>query len=209
MKPTPLGWPRMSAGVYYRDAARMIDWLCSAFGFVLQLKVEGEGGRIEHSQLTFGGGLTVQGLGTGGGTIGAPFFTLNNQGTIVVAPKGTAKTGGRNPSASCCVHRMTSCCWKLRRLEEAQASARLHRATCSFKKTPGHVYHLYRRDDGELYFSMLSPTDWRGAPPHPFEGSYRLEADQSFTLDETARERPDPREVVRQLLAGRLPEPGR
>lgn len=54
MKPTPTGWPRISSGLYYRDAARMIDWLCEAFGFAVRLKVEGEGGRIDHSELTFG-----------------------------------------------------------------------------------------------------------------------------------------------------------
>jgi uncharacterized glyoxalase superfamily protein PhnB len=54
MRPTPAGWPRISSGLYYRDAAGMIDWLCDAFGFELRLKVEGEGGRIDHSELTFG-----------------------------------------------------------------------------------------------------------------------------------------------------------
>ncbi len=54
MKPTPAGWPRISPGIYYREPARMIDWLCEAFGFEIKLKVEGEDGRIEHSELTFG-----------------------------------------------------------------------------------------------------------------------------------------------------------
>lgn len=61
MKPTPTGWPRISPGVYYRDAARMIDWLCTAFGFEVQIKVEGEGGRIEHSELVYGDGLIMVG----------------------------------------------------------------------------------------------------------------------------------------------------
>ena len=61
MNPTPPGWPRISPGVYYRDAARMIDWLCTAYGFKVRLKVEGEGGRIEHSELTFGDGLIMVG----------------------------------------------------------------------------------------------------------------------------------------------------
>jgi hypothetical protein len=65
-------------------------------------------------------------------------------------------------------------------LHEVAAAAELHRARCNFRKVPGRVYHLYRAS-GELYFSMLSPDDWDGAPPHPFEGSYRLELDQTFT----------------------------
>lgn len=66
-------------------------------------------------------------------------------------------------------------------LDEAAQAARLHRATCNFRKVPGRVYHLYRRAEDDLYFSMLSPAEWGGAPPHAFEGSYRLENDQSFT----------------------------
>jgi uncharacterized glyoxalase superfamily protein PhnB len=61
MKPTPPGWPRISAAIYYDNAAEAIDWLCKAFGFELQLKVEGEGGRIEHSELTYGDGLVMVG----------------------------------------------------------------------------------------------------------------------------------------------------
>jgi uncharacterized glyoxalase superfamily protein PhnB len=61
MKPTPAGWPRVSASVFYDDAVAAIDWLCHAFGFEVRLKVEGEGGRIEHSELTFGEGLVMVG----------------------------------------------------------------------------------------------------------------------------------------------------
>ena len=61
MKPPPPGWPRISAGVYYREAARMIDWLCTAFGFEVQVRVDGECGRIEHSELVYGDGLIMVG----------------------------------------------------------------------------------------------------------------------------------------------------
>jgi uncharacterized glyoxalase superfamily protein PhnB len=54
MKPTPKGWPRMSVSAIYKDPHRAIDWLCEAFGFELRLKVDGEGGAVEHSELTFG-----------------------------------------------------------------------------------------------------------------------------------------------------------
>ena len=59
MKPTPPGWPRISSSLYYEDAAKAIDWLCHAFGFEVRLKVEGDGGRIEHSELTFGDGVVM------------------------------------------------------------------------------------------------------------------------------------------------------
>src|SRR5258708_9219381 len=59
MKATPKGWPRMSSAIYYDDAAKAIDWLCRAFGFEVRLKVEGDGGRLEHSELVFGEGLIM------------------------------------------------------------------------------------------------------------------------------------------------------
>jgi uncharacterized glyoxalase superfamily protein PhnB len=61
MNPTPPGWPRISSSLYCRDAARMIDWLCEAFDFELRLKVEGEAGRIEHSELCYGDGVVMVG----------------------------------------------------------------------------------------------------------------------------------------------------
>jgi uncharacterized glyoxalase superfamily protein PhnB len=59
MKPTPPGWPRISTAIMYEDGNKAIDWLCKAFGFEVRLKVEGEGGRLEHSELVFGEGLVM------------------------------------------------------------------------------------------------------------------------------------------------------
>ncbi|MCJ9429369.1 VOC family protein [Kordiimonas marina] len=56
---TPAGWPRISSSLYYKDAAGMIDWLVEAFGFELRLKVEGEKGSIQHSELTYGSGVIM------------------------------------------------------------------------------------------------------------------------------------------------------
>ena len=61
MKNTPKGWPRISPAVFYDDGAAAIDWLCRAFGFEVRLKVVGDGGRIEHSELTYGDGLIMAG----------------------------------------------------------------------------------------------------------------------------------------------------
>lgn len=65
MKPTPTGWPRLSASVYYDDPRAAIDWLRDALGFEVRLKVEGEDGTIHHSQLTFGDALVMVGSVTG------------------------------------------------------------------------------------------------------------------------------------------------
>ena len=53
MKPAPRGWPRLSTTLFYQDAHRAIEWLSKAFGFEVRLKIEGEGGLIEHSELVF------------------------------------------------------------------------------------------------------------------------------------------------------------
>jgi uncharacterized glyoxalase superfamily protein PhnB len=68
MKKPPEGWPRISSALFYDDPARAIDWLCRVFGFEVRLKVEGEGGRIEHSELVFGEGLIM--VGAAGGRSG-------------------------------------------------------------------------------------------------------------------------------------------
>jgi hypothetical protein len=87
-------------------------------------------------------------------------------------------------------------------LEEARLSAQLQRAKCNFRKIPGKVYHLYRRADDELYFSMLSPEEWGGSPPHAFEGSYKVEIDLTLRPLGEERSRPDGRAVVSRLLNG-------
>ena len=43
--------------------------LCAAFGFEVRLKIEGEGGRIEHSELEFGEGLIMVGQREGGAIV--------------------------------------------------------------------------------------------------------------------------------------------
>jgi uncharacterized glyoxalase superfamily protein PhnB len=60
MKPPPKGWPRISSSVHYKDPAKAIDWLCRAFGFEVQLKIEADG-RIHHSELTYGEGMIMVG----------------------------------------------------------------------------------------------------------------------------------------------------
>jgi hypothetical protein len=87
-------------------------------------------------------------------------------------------------------------------LEAARRDAELHRAACNFQKRPGQVYHLYRSARRGPYLSMLSPDDWRGAPPDPFAGSFRLEVDQSWTPLEAVAERDEHHARTRRLLGG-------
>jgi hypothetical protein len=85
-------------------------------------------------------------------------------------------------------------------LDDAREEQALTGAQCAFRRIPGHSYHLYRKDDGTAFFSMLSPADWRGRPPHTFVGSYRLEADYSWTPADSGDRVDETGELVRQLL---------
>jgi uncharacterized glyoxalase superfamily protein PhnB len=49
----------------YRDAPKMIDWLCTAFGFAKNA-VYAEGDVVLHAQLTFGNGMVMLGSADNG-----------------------------------------------------------------------------------------------------------------------------------------------
>lgn len=87
-------------------------------------------------------------------------------------------------------------------LDDTRRDLDLHRARCSFAPRPGQVYHLYRRADAELWLSMIAPSEWDA--PHPFEGSYRLELDRSWTRVDLGEPEtpsgPGPDQLVRALL---------
>lgn len=66
-------------------------------------------------------------------------------------------------------------------LKKAKRDAQLNHASCNFKRRPGHTYHLYEKDDGVPFFSMLSPQEWGKNHPNTYLDSYRLEYDMSWT----------------------------
>ena len=45
----------------YRDAARMIDWLVDAFGFIVHARYADPDGTIQHAQLAFGSSMIMVG----------------------------------------------------------------------------------------------------------------------------------------------------
>ena len=90
-------------------------------------------------------------------------------------------------------------------LSRALDDADLHRAQCRFQKRVGETYFLYREKPGTSYFSMLSPEDWKGSPPHEFGGAFRLEADMSWSPAEHAK---PPTQEMLLALAGISEPPG-
>ena len=65
-------------------------------------------------------------------------------------------------------------------LAETRENQKLHRAECGFAKKPGHTYHLYRKKNGDLVFSLVGPSEWGTGPPFEYVGTYRLELDKTW-----------------------------
>ncbi|MCR9144190.1 MAG: DUF2452 domain-containing protein [bacterium] len=73
-------------------------------------------------------------------------------------------------------------------MDAARRDLELHQVKCNFEKLVGQPIHLYRRPDYSLYFSLLSPADWKQQPPNEFQGSFQMGIDRSFeALDPLAR----------------------
>lgn len=91
-------------------------------------------------------------------------------------------------------------------LEETRRDQHLHHVECNFKRIPGNSYHLYEKNNGQQYFSLLSPEDWHNTPPHLFIGSFHLENDMSWTtLDGTRKDNTDDsQEIIEKLLNNSL-----
>ena len=66
-------------------------------------------------------------------------------------------------------------------LAQAKTNLDMHTVQCSFVRRPGKTYHMYEKDDGSRYWSIISPAEWGADMRHVFRGSFRLEPDQSWT----------------------------
>jgi len=68
--------------IFYQDAAAAIDWLCTAFGFEVLLKVPGDVERVvAHSELRFGEGIVMVSTADAGRNMRSPRDTSGvNQG---------------------------------------------------------------------------------------------------------------------------------
>ncbi len=58
--PTAIEAPRIFPAMRFRNAAKMIDWLCEAFGFSLHAKYV-DGDTVAHGQLAFGSSMIMCG----------------------------------------------------------------------------------------------------------------------------------------------------
>jgi uncharacterized glyoxalase superfamily protein PhnB len=78
--------PRIYPTFRYRDAARMIDWLCNAFGFSVHARY-GEGDDVQHAQLVLGSSMIMLGNvrdDAYGRMVGGPVSGSGGKSTYVV-----------------------------------------------------------------------------------------------------------------------------
>src|SRR5690349_3486084 len=66
--------PAIVPGMRYRAAARMIDWLCQAFGFEKRVMFKGANDVVLHAELTFRGSMIMIGS-MDNGTRSSAFMT--------------------------------------------------------------------------------------------------------------------------------------
>jgi hypothetical protein len=65
-------------------------------------------------------------------------------------------------------------------INESNEQQLLHSVKCSVKKVSGKYYYLYRKTDGERYFSIVSPSEWKHVDT--FLGKYYYDYDKSFEI---------------------------
>ncbi|XP_029434958.1 uncharacterized protein C1orf50 homolog isoform X2 [Rhinatrema bivittatum] len=92
-------------------------------------------------------------------------------------------------------------------LEDAKKDADLHHVACNMVKRPGNIYHLYMRESGQRYFSILSPNDWGPGHPHEFLGSYKLQHDMSWTPHGNIEQRDQEISIIDKVLSQQIALP--
>jgi len=85
-------------------------------------------------------------------------------------------------------------------LEEANLNKELHHIACNFKKVPGKIYYVYRREEsGAKYMSMISPEEWGDNCPL-FDAAYKLQHDMTFTPFDKIDRRANDEEIIDKIL---------
>ncbi|XP_030078399.1 uncharacterized protein C1orf50 homolog [Microcaecilia unicolor] len=92
-------------------------------------------------------------------------------------------------------------------LEDAKQDADLHHVACNVVKKPGTIYHLYVRESGQRYFSILSPKEWGPSCPHQFLGSYKLQHDMSWTPYDSVEKRDQEISIIDKVLSQQIALP--
>ncbi|MDH5544683.1 MAG: DUF2452 domain-containing protein [Gammaproteobacteria bacterium] len=85
-------------------------------------------------------------------------------------------------------------------LSKAQQDQQLNHAECNFKKVAGKTYHLYAKDEDQLYWSLLSPQDWNNTPPHQYRGAWVMQADHTWLTTDSESDQSRTQAIIQGLL---------
>ncbi len=66
--------------------------------------------------------------------------------------------------------------------QRVRISERIYQAQINFKPLPGHIYHLYRRTNGEDVLSMIAPNEWGYSCPLQFVATVKLLTDHTWEV---------------------------
>ncbi len=69
--------------------------------------------------------------------------------------------------------------------KRVEISQQIYQCQMNFKPLIGHIYHLYRRDNGEEILSMVAPSEWGRTNPLTFVASVKLLADHTWEILES------------------------
>ena len=64
-------------------------------------------------------------------------------------------------------------------MSEIQMNERLYTASHNFEPISGEIYHLYKKESGEEFLSLISPEQWKR---FEFIGSYKFLSDGRWEL---------------------------
>ena len=67
--------------------------------------------------------------------------------------------------------------------EEYQLNEMVYNAQCRFTPVIGEVYHLYERENGSTFLSMIGPNEWLSVKPHQFIGSFKLTSNDKWEVE--------------------------
>jgi hypothetical protein len=64
-------------------------------------------------------------------------------------------------------------------MNEISINERLYKSSHNFEPTSGEIYHLYKKESGEEFLSLISPEQWK---KFDFIGSYKFLSDGRWEL---------------------------
>lgn len=70
-----------------------------------------------------------------------------------------------------------------------QVSEDIYQAEMRFEPLINHIYHLYKRDNGNTVLSMIAPNSWgRSGSPYTYVATVKLLADHTWDVLKSAEE---------------------